>query len=92
MKHAVFPADAHCLRICQRLGVIEGTNLRKQDRVRGQVELNELIRGDYQLCYDLHITMIQHGQSICKKVPLCDKCIITSLCDHYKKTKEENGP
>lgn len=29
MKKPVFPADAHCLRISQRLGIIEGTNKRK---------------------------------------------------------------
>jgi len=87
MKRPVFPADAHCLRICQRLGVIEGTNSRKQDRVRGQMELNQLMKGDYQLCYDLHITMIQHGQSVCKRIPLCDKCVISNMCDYYNKIK-----
>lgn len=91
MKRAVFPADAHCLRVSQRLGVIEGTNEKKQDRVRGQKELNELLKGDYQLCYDLHITMLQHGQKICKRNPLCDQCIISYLCDYYnRKVKDGN--
>lgn len=87
MKRPVFPADAHCLRICQRLGVIEGTNSRKQDRVRGQMELNQLMKGDYRFCYDLHITMIQHGQSVCKRIPLCDKCVISNMCDYNNKVK-----
>lgn len=84
MKKPVFPADAHCLRISQRLGIIEGTNKRKQDRVRGQQELNNLLQGDYRLCYDLHVTMIQHGKSICKTRPLCEKCVIAILCNYYK--------
>ena len=90
MKRAVFPADAHCLRVSQRLGIIEGTNGRKQDRVRGQKELNELLKGDYQLCYDLHITMLQHGQKICKRNPLCGQCVISQLCDYYS-NRMKNG-
>lgn len=91
MKRAVFPADAHCLRVSQRLGIIEGTNERKQDRASGQKELNELLKGDYQLCYDLHITMLQHGQKICKRKPLCEQCAISHLCDYYKqKVKDDH--
>lgn len=77
MNRAVFPADAHCLRVSQRLGIIKGSNQRKQDRVNGQRELNALLKGDYNLCYDLHITMLQHGQKICKRNPLCNKCSIS---------------
>lgn len=84
IKKPVFPADAHCLRISQRLGVIQGTNRSKQDRVRGQEELNELLTGDYELCYELHVMMIQHGKSICKTRPLCDKCVVAELCDFWK--------
>ena len=39
MKKAVFPADAHCLRISQRLGVIQDTYKSKQDRGQGQQEI-----------------------------------------------------
>jgi len=85
MKRAVFPADAHCLRVSQRVGIIEGTNKKKQDRIRGQKELNELLKGDYQLCYDLHITMLQHGQQVCKRKPFCENCVISYLCDYYNK-------
>jgi endonuclease III len=84
MKKPVFPADTHCLRISQRLGVIEGTNKSKQDRERGQRELNALLQGDYQLCYDLHVTMIQHGKLICKTKPLCQQCVISALCEYSK--------
>ena len=90
MKRAVFPADAHCLRVSQRLGIIEGTNERKQDRVSGQKELNELLEGDYQLCYDLHITMLQHGQKICRRNPLCEQCVISHLCDYYKRKVKDD--
>jgi endonuclease-3 len=82
MKRAFFPADAHCLRICWRSGIIEGTNKKKEDRVRGQKELNDMIRGDYQLCYDLHTTMIQHGKTICKPgKPKCEQCVISNMCN-----------
>lgn len=84
MKKAVFPADAHCLRISQRLGIIQGTNKSKQDRVRGEQELNKLLRGDYDLCYDLHVTMIQHGKAICKTKPFCKQCVINALCKYYQ--------
>lgn len=84
MKRPVFPADAHCLRISQKLGIIQGTNKSKQDRVKGQKELNNLLQGDYHLCYDLHVTMIQHGKSVCRTKPLCKQCVISSLCEYYK--------
>ncbi len=83
MNRAVFPADAHCLRISQRLGIIEGTNRQKQDRVIGQKKLNELVKGNYQFCYDLHITMLQHGKAVCKAKPLCEQCVISHLCDYF---------
>lgn len=82
MKRAFFPADAHCLRICWKSGIIKGTNKKKQDRVRGQKELNDMIKGDYQLCYDLHTTMIQHGKIICKPgKPKCGQCVISNMCN-----------
>lgn len=84
MGRAVFPADAHCLRVSQRIGVISGTNHNKQDRVRGQKELNDLLKGNFELCYDLHIDMIHHGQKICKKRPLCQECVISSYCYYFK--------
>lgn len=91
MKRAVFPADAHCLRVSQRLGVIQGTNEKKQDRIRGQRELNDLLKGNYSLCYDLHITMLQHGKKICKRKPLCEQCPISHLCDYYEdRMKNDN--
>jgi len=89
MGRSVFPADAHCLRVSQRLGIIEGTNQRKQDRVNGQKNLNELVKGDYQLCYDLHITMLQHGKTTCRRVPLCKQCPISHLCEHYISLKNQ---
>lgn len=91
MKRAVFPADAHCLRISQRVGIIEGTNQKKQDRVRGQKELNELLKGNYQLCYDLHITMLQHGQKVCKRNPLCENCVISHLCDYFNQRMKDGN-
>lgn len=91
MKRAVFPADTHCLRVSQRLGIIDGNNERKQDRSSGQRKLNELLKGDYQLCYDLHVTMLQHGQKICGRRPQCHKCVTSHLCDYFKlKVKNEN--
>jgi endonuclease-3 related protein len=84
MKKAYFPADAHCLRICQRLGIIKGTNRRKKDRQKGQKELNDLLEGDYKICYDLHTMMISHGKQICRRKPLCDRCTIADYCEYRK--------
>lgn len=84
MRKPFFPADTHCLRICQRLGIIEGTNRRKQDREKGQEELNRLLAGNFKLCYDLHTTMIMHGRMTCKAKPLCGECVLASDCDYSK--------
>lgn len=39
LKRSVFPADAHCLRIASRMGLIDIDMQKKQDRERGQREL-----------------------------------------------------
>jgi endonuclease-3 related protein len=87
MKKAFFPADAHCLRICQRLGIIKGTNQSKKDRERGQKELNEILEGDFKICYDLHTMMILHGKQICRRTPLCDQCIIADYCEYKREQR-----
>lgn len=84
MHRAVFPADAHCLRICQRLGVIDGDNSSKKDRVNGQITLNNILMGDFDLCYNLHIKLIQHGKRICKRIPDCSNCVIREYCEFGK--------
>lgn len=84
MHKPYFPTDAHCLRICQRVGLIKGTSMRKQDREKGQKELNELLAGNYKICYDLHTTMIVHGRTVCKSRPLCGKCVIEKYCEYSK--------
>jgi endonuclease III len=83
MGRAVFPADAHCLRVLKRIGLISLTLSNKSDRERAQKELNDILSGDYQLCYDLHTLLIEHGKRVCGRNPCCDECCLRSICTFH---------
>jgi len=80
LNRAVFPADSHCLRILNRIGCIHLDIRSKQQREQAQAELNQAIRGDYQLCYELHTLFIVHGKKTCGRIPRCELCCLKPLC------------
>lgn len=83
MKMPVFPADAHCLRISNRLGLIQIEMSKKQDRVKGQQQLQSIIGGNFEWCYDIHTKMIVHGQQICGYKPKCKTCCLNQVCEYF---------
>lgn len=71
----VFPADAHCIRILKRMGVIpEHLEHRPAQRL-----LAKLVPGEF--AYKLHVNLVAHGQAVCRAVdPQCDQCVIRQYC------------
>jgi len=73
------PVDRHVLRVANRLGVARG-------------EDPELV--EQQLCGALPAALwtlasdclILHGRRVCRPTPLCPRCALTDLCDHYRGT------
>lgn len=71
----VFPADAHCIRILQRMGVIPAHLQHRpaQRRLACLVPPN--------LAYKLHVNLVAHGQTVCRAArPLCGSCVIRAHC------------
>jgi len=85
----VFPADAHCIRVLSRLGVIP-MDLAKNHR-RAQRELLDLVPGD--ISYDLHLNLVAHGQDVCTaRNPSCDRCVLADMCEYEHGSVPHSSP
>lgn len=79
LNRKVFPADAHCIRIMKRLGVIS----EQLDHRKAQKELSRLVPPE--LSYSLHVNLVAHGQEICHaRSPICERCVIENYCKNKK--------
>ncbi len=57
----VFPADAHCIRVLGRVGIIPPEVA--QNHRRAQRMLADLV--PREVAYELHVNLIAHGQAVC---------------------------
>ena len=75
----VFPADAHCIRVLTRLGLLrEGLEHRE-----AQALLADEVPGKHAYC--LHVNLIAHGQQMCHALnPECEQCVVRKLCQHQR--------
>ena len=74
----VLPVDTHVYRVSQRIGLIGP----KTNAEKAHNELEALVEPDKR--YSFHIYMISYGRDICHaQRPLCEKCVISALCDYY---------
>ncbi len=75
LDRQVFPADAHCIRILKRMGVIpEHLEHRPAQRT-----LARLVPP--HLAYKLHVNLVAHGQAVCRAgQPHCDHCMVREHC------------
>lgn len=75
MDRQVFPADAHCIRVLQRVGVIPAHLAHRP----AQRQLAGLVPP--HLAYKLHVNLVAHGQQVCRAVrPACTACAIREHC------------
>lgn len=72
--------DTHVMRLSQRLGLTKEKN-------RDKIEEDLMKKFPKEKWFDLANLLIAHGRKICKaKKPLCEKCVIRSFCEYYKKS------
>lgn len=70
-------ADTHCIRLSNRLGLVQSKNPEIVER-----KLKEIIPPEKQtkFCHNL----VHHGRAICDaRKPLCDQCTLNSVCPHF---------
>ncbi len=74
-------ADTHCIRLSNRLGLVDSKNPEIVER-----KLKEIIPAENQtkFCHNL----VHHGRAVCDaRKPQCDQCTLSSLCPYFGKTK-----
>lgn len=73
--------DTHCIRICGRLGLSEGTNPAKVEKqLRAVLPPEE----SNDFCHRL----VLHGRAVCSaRSPKCEKCCMKSFCKSVKEEK-----
>ena len=68
--------DTHCIRICNRIGLVEGT----KDPKKVEMALWKIIPGEEgsEFCHRL----VYHGREVCtaRTKPHCDRCCLRDIC------------
>lgn len=80
-----FPVDTHVHRISRRLGLIA-------PRVTAD-KAHDILQnsGEPDTFYPLHLNLIRHGREVCRaRNPLCEICVLQSLCTDYKQRTKAN--
>jgi endonuclease-3 len=84
-KHPVIAVDTHLFRLANRTGLAKGKTVRAvEDR------LMKVVPKEYM--QDAHHWLILHGRYVCvARNPHCDQCVVTDLCDEYRRQKKQSN-
>jgi endonuclease III related protein len=80
----LFVVDGYTRRLFGRLGLVDPSA--SYDEIRDQFERN-LPRRVF-VYKEYHALIVEHGKLICRKTPLCEKCLLKKLCLMYLERKE----
>lgn len=73
--------DTHVHKVSNRLGIVKTKTPEKTEQ-----ELYKAIpKKEWKYINEL---FVQHGQTICKARPLCERCVISKYCDYYKSLRK----
>ena len=76
--------DTHCIRLSNRLGLVDGT----KDPVKIETELRKVLPPEHSS--DFCHCIVLHGRAVCDaRKPLCEKCCLNKLCQTYN-TEEKH--
>jgi endonuclease-3 len=79
------PVDRHVLRVAGRLGIARGTT---PDAV--EAELRAALPAHlWTLASDC---LILHGRRVCRPRPLCERCMVSSMCAFYRRGGPRPSP
>jgi endonuclease III len=81
LGRAAFPVDADVLRVCRRLGLLNGQRMPE----KAEAVLAPLIRSRDSQAFHGHL--VEHGRAVCTAHhPGCDRCALTELCDFARRS------
>ncbi|MDO4983033.1 MAG: endonuclease III [Eubacteriales bacterium] len=70
--------DTHCIRLTNRMGIIDGTN----DPVKIEMQLRKVLPPEHSS--DFCHCLVLHGRAVCDaRKPLCEKCCVRHLCKTF---------
>jgi len=70
--------DTHCIRISNRLGLVDGT----KDPVKIEMQLRRILPPEKSS--DFCHCIVLHGRAVCDaRKPQCEKCCLKHLCQHF---------
>ena len=70
--------DTHCIRISNRLGLVDGT----KDPVKIEMALRQILPPEKSS--DFCHCIVLHGRAVCDaRKPLCEKCCLKHLCQQF---------
>ncbi|MGC8581562.1 MAG: endonuclease III domain-containing protein [Thermoplasmata archaeon] len=72
----IFVVDAYTKRIIERIGYKE------TDYDGIQKLFEKTIKADVEIYKNYHAVIVQHGKEVCRKKPLCNKCVIKEFCNY----------
>jgi endonuclease-3 len=82
------PVDTHIERVSNRLGIGEGS----KTATGLQYVFEHCLPASGQAMFAFHVNMVRHGREICQaRVPRCGLCVLTDVCDFYKRAVATNG-
>ncbi len=75
--------DTHCIRISNRLGLVDG--LKEPEKI--ERALRKILPPEHSS--DFCHCIVLHGRAVCDaRKPLCDQCCLKHLCQTYMEDKE----
>ncbi|MFN8456346.1 MAG: DNA (cytosine-5-)-methyltransferase [Anaerolineae bacterium] len=80
----IFPADTHCIRVLDRLGLFKAFGFDWHQKNHKQAEKELLLLIPPHMRSDLHRNLLALGREICKPNPLCDSCELKKFCAYYR--------
>lgn len=75
-RKPMFVIDAYTRRIIHRLGLVPVNN----NYAAFQALFMNNLPTSEQLFNEYHALFVRHGKDVCKKLPLCDRCCLSTLC------------
>lgn len=85
----IFPADTHCIRILNRLGLFASFGFEWSQVNHKQAEQELLLLIPPHMRSDLHRNLLALGREVCKpQKPLCDQCELRKFCAYYRQQQQ----
>ena len=74
--------DTHCIRITNKLGIVEGT----KDPVKIEMALRKVLPPEHSS--DFCHCIVLHGRAVCDaRKPDCENCCLRDLCESYNRVE-----